>query len=67
MKDEEKDTGRIEAFSDGVFSIAITLLALELKIPYSVEGGAEGLFLALTNQWPSYLSFVTSFCTILIM
>ena len=67
MKDEEKDTGRIEAFSDGVFSIAITLLALELKIPHSVEGGAEGLFLALTNQWPSYLSFVTSFCTILIM
>ena len=67
MKDEEKDTGRIEAFSDGVFSIAITLLALELKIPHSVEGGAEGLVLALTNQWPSYLSFVTSFCTILIM
>ncbi|MGZ9135386.1 MAG: TMEM175 family protein, partial [Candidatus Deferrimicrobiaceae bacterium] len=28
MKDEEKDTGRIEAFSDGVFAIAITLLAL---------------------------------------
>jgi hypothetical protein len=27
MKDEEKDTGRIEAFSDGVFAIAITLLA----------------------------------------
>jgi uncharacterized membrane protein len=67
MKDEEKDTGRIEAFSDGVFAIAITLLALELKIPHSVEGGAEGLVHALVKQWPAYLSFVTSFCTILIM
>ena len=34
MKDEEKDTGRIEAFGDGVFAIAITLLALGLKIPH---------------------------------
>lgn len=59
MKDEEKDTGRIEAFSDGVFAIAITLLALELKIPHSVEGGAEGLVRSPVNQWPSYLSFVT--------
>jgi uncharacterized membrane protein len=67
MKDEEKDTGRIEAFSDGVFAIAITLLALELKIPNSVEGGEEGLVRSLVNQWPSCLSFVTSFCTILIM
>jgi uncharacterized membrane protein len=67
MKEEEKDTGRIEAFSDGVFAIAITLLALELKIPHSVEGGAEGLVRALVNQWPSYLSFITSFCSILIM
>jgi uncharacterized membrane protein len=34
MKDEEKETGRIEAFSDGVFAIAITQLALERKIPH---------------------------------
>jgi len=67
MKEEEKDTARIEAFSDGVFAIAITLLALELKVPHSVGGGAEGLVRALVNQWPAYLSFVTSFCTILIM
>src|SRR3990172_5143557 len=67
MKDEEKDTGRIEAFSDGVFAIAIALLAIELKKPHWVEGGAEGLVRSLVNQWPSYLSFVTSFCTILIM
>jgi uncharacterized membrane protein len=34
MKDDEKDTDRIEAFSGGVLAIAITLLALELKIPH---------------------------------
>ena len=43
-----------------MFAIAITLLALELKIPHSVEGGEGGLVQALVNQWPSYLSFITS-------
>jgi uncharacterized membrane protein len=65
---EEKETGRIEAFSDGVFAIAITLLILELKVPH-LEGGGEGgsLARALAAQWPSYVAFVTSFFTILIM
>jgi uncharacterized membrane protein len=65
---EEKETGRIEAFSDGVFAIAITLLVLELKVPHLPEGGTSGaLAAALVKQWPSYLAFVTSFFTILIM
>ncbi len=65
---EEKETGRIEAFSDGVFAIAVTLLVLELKVP-SLPGGGAGnaLAAALLRQWPSYLAFVTSFFTILIM
>jgi uncharacterized membrane protein len=65
---EQKETGRIEAFSDGVFAIAITLLVLELKVPHLTDGEAGGtLGAALLAQWPSYVSFVTSFFTILIM
>jgi uncharacterized membrane protein len=65
---EEKETGRIEAFSDGVFAIAITLLVLELKVPHLPDGGAGGsLARALLAQWPSYVALVTSFFTILVM
>ena len=65
---EEKETGRIEAFSDGVFAIAITLLVLELKVPHLEDGGAGGsLTRALARQWPSYVALVTSFFTILVM
>jgi uncharacterized membrane protein len=67
----EKETGRVEAFSDGVFAVAITLLAFDvLKIPEAPEGapfGASELFTALAHQWPIYLTFLTSFATILIM
>ena len=58
-------TGRVEAFSDGVFAIAITLLILEIQVPHAgVEGG---LWAALVKLWPSYLAFVLSFFVILIM
>jgi uncharacterized membrane protein len=65
----EKETGRLEAFSDGVFAIAITLLVLELKVAPIPAGGAtrQALRTALLQQWPSYFSLVTSFFTILIM
>jgi uncharacterized membrane protein len=54
-------TNRAEAFSDGVFAIAATLLVLELKIPH-VEPG--GLSEALLERWPSYATYVVSFLTI---
>lgn len=57
------ETGRVEAFSDGVFAIAITLLILEIKIP--TAGG--GLGSQLLKQWPSYVSFFISFAFIGIM
>jgi uncharacterized membrane protein len=59
------ETTRIEAFSDGVFAIAITLLILELQVPPITPHG--GLRAALINLWPSYLAFLASFMTIGIM
>jgi uncharacterized membrane protein len=58
------ETSRVEAFSDGVFAIAITLLILEIKIP---GAGSGDLAQALLRQWPSYLSFLISFAFIGIM
>ena len=49
---------RLEAFSDGVFAIAITLLVLDLAIGAS---GRRHLLHALVDLWPSYLAYVTSF------
>ena len=60
----EKETARIEAFSDGVFAIAITLLILEIKIP---AAGSGELSVQLLRQWPSYFAFVFSFAFIGIM
>jgi len=54
-------TSRLEAFSDGVFAIAITLLVLEIPIPLA---GEEGLWQALLNQWPSLASYAVSFSII---
>lgn len=54
-------TGRLEAFSDGVFAIAITLLVLEMDMP---DSGFEHLWAGIASQWPSYLAYATSFLTI---
>ncbi len=66
IAEDRKETGRVEAFSDGVFAIAITLLVLDLKVPRDLPEGAR-LFDALLRQWPSYVAFVSSFATIGIM
>jgi uncharacterized membrane protein len=51
----------MEGFSDGVFSIAITLLVLEIGVP---SGSGHDLLRALADQWPSYLAYLVSFATI---
>jgi uncharacterized membrane protein len=55
----------VEAFSDGVFAIAITLLILEVHVPKGL--GSRGLTEALLAEWPSYSAFLISFLTIGIM
>src|SRR5215472_7717505 len=60
----QTETNRIEAFSDGMFAIAITLLILEVKVPTPAPGQLAG---ALLRQWPSYLAFLLSFAYIGIM
>jgi uncharacterized membrane protein len=62
--EEHKETGRIEAFSDGVFAVAITLLVLNLQPPKPLQQDLLGW---LGQQWPAYLAFVTSFATIGVM
>jgi len=64
----ERETARVEAFSDGVFAIAITLLVLEFKVPRlgHAASGAQ-LWDSLRDLWPSLVAFVGSFAAILIM
>lgn len=52
----------MEAFSDGVFAITITLLVLYIHVPF--VGGSGSLGKELAAQWPSYAAFVVSFLTI---
>ena len=59
----QSETSRIEAFSDGVFAIAITLLILDIKVP----PGDPGLGAALMRQWPAYVAYLISFWFIGIM
>jgi uncharacterized membrane protein len=53
-------TGRLEAFSDGVIAVAITLLVLDISVP----GERRGLGHNLLHQWPHYAAYVVSFITI---
>lgn len=58
------ETARVEAFSDGVFAIAITLLILDVHVPVVSAGP---LRIALARQWPTYIAFLISFAFIGIM
>jgi TMEM175 potassium channel family protein len=72
-QEQLKETGRIEAFSDGIFAVAITLLVLNIQVPKTPTGElwgdnhSLGMALLGQGQWTAYLAFVTSFATIGIM
>jgi uncharacterized membrane protein len=52
-------TARLEAFSDGVFAVAATLLVLDLRV-----SGSGTLAHQLAHEWPRYATYVVSFLTI---
>ncbi|MCX6270456.1 MAG: TMEM175 family protein [Bacteroidetes bacterium] len=64
----DKETSRVEAFSDGIFAIAITLLILQIAVPRIVNFlSNDMLLLELIRLWPSYFALILSFFAILIM
>ncbi|HEX6499943.1 MAG TPA: TMEM175 family protein [Micromonosporaceae bacterium] len=62
-KDGMNETGRVEAFSDGVMAIAITLLVLDLRVP-ARDALSTSLRHALATQWPNYFAYAVSFLVI---
>ena len=61
MSGSKSEKFRVEAFSDAVIAIAITLLVLELDIPAASDGHLGS---AIAREWPSYLAYVISFLTV---
>ena len=59
------ETGRVEAFSDGVFAIAITLLILAVAVDHAPTSGS--LSHQLLHLWPAYIAYAVSFVTVGIM
>lgn len=66
---DEKESSRLEAFSDGVIAVAITLLVLTIKVPVADTSGGplpsdSELWPKLADEWPTLLAFATSFLTV---
>lgn len=59
--DPQLPTRRLEALIDGVFAIAITLLAIEVSVPIVESARSSDLIDALARQWPSYVAYTVTF------
>lgn len=62
----QKETLRIETFSDGVFCIAVTLLSIEIGVELHGDATNRELTHALLAKWPIYLAYVISFVNVLL-
>jgi uncharacterized membrane protein len=65
-KEHQKDTFRIEAFSDGIFCVGITLLALEIGVEMKNHETNQELGRSLIDLWPKYLAYFISFTNVLL-
>jgi uncharacterized membrane protein len=63
---EQKETSRVEAFSDGVFAVAVTLLILTIQVPPSGPNSPK-IPQYVVSQWPFFLAYAVSFLSILVM
>lgn len=63
---QQKETLRIETFSDGVFCIAVTLLSLEVGVKLKDQITNKLLQQALIDEWPIYLAYIISFVNVLL-
>lgn len=62
----QKETLRVETFSDGVFCIAVTLLSIEIGVDVYGIHSNQDLFRALGERWPILLAYVISFVNVLL-
>jgi uncharacterized membrane protein len=66
LRTGQADTSRVEAFSDGVLAIVITLLVLEIKIPQNLAGDEAALWRMIAGQLPMIGAWVVSFYFVLV-
>lgn len=65
-RQHQKDTSRVEAFSDGVFCVALTLLAIEISVEARGDETNRGLAATLFHLWPKFLAYGISFINVLL-
>ena len=63
---QQKETIRIETFSDGIFCIAVTLLSIEIGVEVKGRITKNGLTQELIHKWPILLVYFISFINVLL-